>query len=208
MSVELMNEVDEPRPAVVTIAYEYIPNPPQSFSRVLPIWLDIGTCTDSDMPALNDATFQYSMSPPWKANFAGQVTFTGGHLHDGGTNLTILQNGNTICDSVASYGLTPGYIEAPSSMNMMYISNMSSCENGGVVNIGDEFSITAYYNTSEYALMLNSDGTLAPIMGIALVYIAPENANTSTPTSSSNGDRITAGSLGLLLTCIIIGLFV
>lgn len=242
MLVELMNEIEEPRPVVVTITYEYIPNPPQSFSRVTPVWLDIGNCTDSDMPAFNDTTFQYSMNPPWKANFAGRVTFTGGHLHDGGTHLTILQNNNTICDSVASYGLTPGYIEPAGSMNMsgmnmgmsmMDISNMSSCENTGVVNVGDEFSVTAYYNTSEYAPMLNSDGTLAPIMGIALIYIAPGNATTtttsntassttsatgsasttsstssatgSTSTTSSNGDRVMVGSAGVLLACIVMG---
>lgn len=121
MLVELMNKIKEPRPVVVTITYEYIPNPPQSFSRVTPVWLDIGNCSNSDMLAFNDTTFQYSMTPPWKANFAGRITFAVVHLHDGGTHLTILQN-NTICDSVASYGLTPGYIESSSSMNMSGMS--------------------------------------------------------------------------------------
>lgn len=108
MFVELMNETPDPRPAVLTITYEYIPSVPQQFDQVKAIWLDIGNCTNSELPAMNNTAFEYSMQPPYKANFTGRITFIAGHLHDGRTHLEVLKNNNTVCDTVAAYGQTPG----------------------------------------------------------------------------------------------------
>jgi len=67
--VELMNETEDPRPAVVTITYEYIAGNPQGFTQVTPIWLDVSNnCTgDSEVPALNNTAFSYTTNPRWKA---------------------------------------------------------------------------------------------------------------------------------------------
>lgn len=99
---ELMNETPDPRPVVVTITYEYIPNAPRHFSKVTPIWLDItGPCGGSDYPVPNDTmTFSPIETPPWTANITGHIPFVAGHIHDGGLDVQVLKNGNTVCEYV------------------------------------------------------------------------------------------------------------
>lgn len=40
----------------------------------------------------------------WTANIEGDILGAGGHVHDGGTYLTLKVDGNQVCDAVASYG--------------------------------------------------------------------------------------------------------
>lgn len=97
---ELMNETPDRRLVVVTVTYEYIPSLPRHFSTVTPVWLDItGVCGDSDYPVPNDTTtFSPSMTPPWTTNITGHITFVAGHIHDGGTDIQVLKNGETVCE--------------------------------------------------------------------------------------------------------------
>jgi len=229
--VELMNETPDPRPVVVTIIYEYVPGLPSSFTQVTPIWLDVSNnCTgDSEVPAFNNTAFNYTMQPRWKADFNGKVTCIVGHLHDGGTHLEVLKSGSPVCDCVAVYGQTPGYIESGSmsmnmsmdmgSMDMMHISSLNTCLNPTTSSIGDEWGARAFYNTSEHAPTLNMDGSLEGVMGISLVYISQGTnittgsnvttsvspSGTSTATSSAASGKTTnaasemVASVGILL---------
>jgi hypothetical protein len=61
----------------------------------------------------------------------------------------------------------------------------------GTIGIGDTLSVTAYYNSIEYALMTNTDGSLAPIMGIAIAYVADLNLTSTAVNSSGNGATAT-----------------
>ena len=207
MLVELMNETVEPRDAVVTITFEYIPTVPSGFDLVTPVWLDIGNCTDSDMPAQANTTFEYS-SAPWTSDISGQILDVAGHIHDGGTYIEVLQNNKMICNCSAAYGQSEGYIEtgpmnmptmnmSMMNMDMVHISSIASCSNDGTLKKGDTLGVTAHYNTSEYAPMMNSDGSLAPIMGISLLYVAIRGNSSITPsasgTASSTPSSTTAG---------------
>ena len=168
--VELMNMADQPRDAILTLTYEYIPSLPKGFDKVKSYWLDIGGCGSSELPAEPDTTFEYS-SPHWKSNSTGRVTCIVNHLHDGGTHIELTKNGKVICDAKAMYGTTSG---DPVSMSAEpeHISHMSDCTDLGPTKPGDDWSITAYYNTSKYTPMTNMDGSLEPVMGISLVYVA------------------------------------
>jgi hypothetical protein len=208
-----MNEAMVNQTAVVTITFEYVPGLPAGFSKVTPVWLDIGPCGgDSVMPAFNETTFQYT-SIPWIANATGRITCAIGHLHDGGTHLNILDNNVTICDAVAAYGQIPGYVDPPGdpmdnmagmSSAMManmgkHISSISECSTGQV-NLGDNLTVTAYYNTTEYMPMMDTDGTLAPIMGIALLYVAQNETYTAPPTSTATTAASTSSSIAAAAT--------
>jgi hypothetical protein len=226
-----MNMVDDSRDAVLTVTWEYIPSVPAGFDTVKPLWLDIGGCGSSDVPAKANQAFQYTDPSPWTSNFAGRITGMGGHLHDGGTHLIATKNNTVLCDFVATYGQNPAYIDGGSmgmsssmpgmsmrpratasmsdmsmdsrtsmpmstgtsmpGMNMgadtVHISSISTCHNVGVIGVGDILSVTAYYNSTEYALMTNTNGTLMPIMGIALVYVADLNLTMTAVNSSDNG---------------------
>lgn len=69
----------------------------------------------------------------------------------------------------------------------IHISSISSCSNMGTIGVGDTLSITAYYNSTEYALMTNTNGSFAPIMGIAIAYVADLNLTVTAVNSSGNG---------------------
>jgi hypothetical protein len=112
MSTELMNEADEPRAATVTIEWEFLPAMAEGFDVVQPVWLDIaGSCSNSEksVPA-EPKVFNYSLSPGWTAPFSGPVVTTLGHLHDGGVHQEVYKNDKLVCDSVANYGETSGFI--------------------------------------------------------------------------------------------------
>jgi hypothetical protein len=216
--VELMNESEDTRSAVVTIIYEYVPGVPDGWAKVTPVWLDIGSCDDSELPAKNDTFFEYS-STQWKSTVKGNITWIAGHLHDGGTHLEVLKNNQTVCDCRTAYGQTPGYVEKMSNgmnmpgMDMVHISSISTCANAGSVSVGDEWSVNAFYNTSEYSPMMESDNALAPIMGISLLYIAHNGStvaasNVSTSSSStSSAAAATSSAAGTAAMTPVSGVF-
>ena len=172
---ELMNGLMDPQTAVVTITYEYIPSPPSQFAKISPIWLDVGNCNSSDVPPLTNTTFDYTMNP-WRSTVQGRITAIASHLHDGGINLKTMKNNKTmLCDAIASYGQTPGYVEIGGmsmssdsmpmeNMTMTHVSSISVCSNG-TIEVGDMISITANYDFTKHMAMLNSDGSLMPVMG-------------------------------------------
>jgi hypothetical protein len=225
LGVELMNMVDYPRDAVLTVTWEYIPSVPAGFDKVKVLWLGISGCGPSDVPVKASQAFQYTDPSPWTSNFTGRITMVAAHLHDGGTHLTVTKNNTVICDSIAAYGQSPAYIDGGSmsmggsmsgmssmgmpmsktmassgpmstsmgmaGMNMgtdnVHISSMSTCNNVGVIGIGDTLSVTAYYDSTKHALMTNTNGSLMPIMGISIVYVADMNLISTAANSSDNG---------------------
>lgn len=208
MNTEMVNQT-----AVVTITYEYIPGLPASFSKVTPVWLDIAPCDQGSEEPAKNSTFQYT-SIPWTAptTIKGRITCAIGHVHDGGTHIDIAKNNQSICDVIAAYGQNPGYID-PMNSSMMdmpgmtmgsHISSLSECS-AGQLNPGDNLTVTAYYNTTEYAPMTNTDGSLAPIMGIGLLYVALNETSSSTSTSSgtaaaAGGASSTSKAAGAIMT--------
>ena len=172
-----MNMGDEEAETFLTITYEYISFPDESFAHLKLLWLDVGGCGNSDMPAFANKSFHYTSSP-WIAPTEGRVVGIGGHLHDGGTHLDVMRNGKKVCKCSASYSGDPGHeigAETDMKMNMEHVSSISFCSNKGVMQPGDEWTVTAHYNTSEHMPMENTDGSLEPVMGISLVYYVEGN---------------------------------
>jgi hypothetical protein len=110
----------------------------------------------------------------------------GGHLHDGGTLLNVLQNDKVICASKPTYkigghshkrrstGLTKR--DGPSNDGKLHISTMSTCTNMGRMSKGDKIGIKAYYDFNQHEGMKSGpkSGAYSPIMGIAILYAAAD----------------------------------
>ncbi|KAK1060674.1 hypothetical protein LTR74_011689 [Friedmanniomyces endolithicus] len=111
VEVELMNMLPTNQTGVLTMTYEYIQSPPSSFSHVTALWFDIGGCNgNSDQPVISTTQpFNYT-SPPWVSDMSGKITFIGGHLHDGGTTLSVYRNQTDDCNLNATYGANSAYI--------------------------------------------------------------------------------------------------
>jgi len=182
-----MNETPMNKTVILTIDYEFIPasSYPESFQNLISVWLDVGGCGDSDVPVQENATTFLIPTPlPWTASSTSRIIFAEGHLHDAGTHLEILRHslernkeGEVICDSIATYGGTPGFIEQKEGIE--HISNMTSCggdvpsRESNIVDAGVKFDLRAYYDFTKRPGMREADGTLAPVMGIAILYLAP-----------------------------------
>lgn len=190
MLMELMNSSPESREAIMTIDYEFVPQPEAKeakFERVDTMWLDVGGCTGSEQTVKSNTTSEYEMAEPIEARRAGKVLGLGSHLHDGGINVEVKQNDKLICDSVAKYGESPAYVSSmpmpampgrpAGDMKMEHVSSISSCYKVGEYKKGDKFSVKAYYDLEKHQGMKEADGKLAPVMGISLVYTVPERKN-------------------------------
>src|SRR5262245_15823180 len=101
-----MNLTAQARDVYITVTYDYVPSSTPGIKDATPIWLDINQCGNSERPA---KTGQYSYDYSFTMPRSGKLLAIGGHLHDGGTNITIAQNGRVVCDSVATYGGNPEY---------------------------------------------------------------------------------------------------
>lgn len=151
---------------VLTIKYEIVEGADiQNFLKVTPYWLDSGGCGPSGLPAYRNTTFEYS-SPPVKGVGEGKFTFAGGHLHDGGTHIELMKNGQAVCNLNATY-VRYEYM----ANSERHISSIDTCQPGNV-DPGDVWSLVAHYDTRLHKPMAKSDGSLEPVMGIMLLYAA------------------------------------
>jgi hypothetical protein len=168
---DLMNSTTAPAPVKVEMTFDWVPDTTPGMHPLRPVWLDVGNCGQSAVVA-GAGAYQYSRT--WTLKRQGKVIGLGGHLHDGGTHLTVrdADTGALLCTSVAGYG-GPGY-EGPPGHQAAYLSSMSQClaPDGahavGAVTNGERLSITAYYDAD-----LHPQHGDHPVMGIAMVFVSP-----------------------------------
>ena len=78
-------------------------------------------------------------------------TDTGGHLHDGGTSVSLSVNGKHYCTSKAIYGGEGGSLNL-NGKKWETISKMTECNDPIPVNAGDMIKIEGTYDTKNHPL--------------------------------------------------------
>jgi hypothetical protein len=111
-------------------------------------------------------------------------------MHDGGTNLRLVVNGQTACNSIMFYDKAGKISKATGSSTLLkrqdghshgapafggaHIAHPGACTNYANIKKGDTMQIEAYYDFSgEYAAMTH-EGKAERLMGNCRVYIGPE----------------------------------
>ncbi|KAK1063114.1 hypothetical protein LTR33_012353 [Friedmanniomyces endolithicus] len=183
---ELMNMLQSPQELVFSMIWEFLPSPPSYFRHAVPYWLDVGGCGDSDVPAKADSQYDYT-SPVVTASSHGEIALIAGHLHDGGTHLDVFRDEEVICSTRATYA---------SSDDTDHIARIDSCTDVVATAPGDQWYIRAYYDTIAHLPMAANDGSLEPVMGIALAYVV-----------ASEPVRGTWISRGILITIVVAAVF-
>ena len=163
MGGELMNMRHESQEVQLTMVFEFVPRIEKKFRKVQSYWLDVGGCKGSNVPARENAVWELE-SPVVAVEKRGSVVFVASHLHDGGVRQEVMRNGDVVCESVA------GYNEEEEGGE--HIDSLSTCADVGKTKKGDKWSVKSFYDTTLHAPMRNMDGSLEPVMGISLVYVA------------------------------------
>ena len=105
-----MNESEDARNASITMEWEFVPGIPANFLVTQPVWLDItGECGNSEKEVPEAPVFEFS-SLAWSPAITGDLIYTVGHLHDGGSKIELFKNGQLICNGVAAYGESEGFL--------------------------------------------------------------------------------------------------
>ncbi|KAK4506292.1 hypothetical protein PRZ48_000022 [Zasmidium cellare] len=167
---ELMNMISTEQTVILSVTWSYVPAPYTDYALATPYWLNIGGFGSSDRPAANNSRFTYS-SPTLTPDFHGRIVFIGSHLHDGGTLVEVFKNGEVLCAVEPVYSESQG----ESADGMLHIKAMPVCLDAGSVRPGDELNLTATFDTFAYAPMVNNDGSLEPVMGVAVAYVVKDD---------------------------------
>jgi hypothetical protein len=195
--LDFMNEKPEDRVVYLTMTYDYVDGRPEGLSNFRTIWLDVAQCGTSEIRAPVQSG-KFNVSETWNVNLNGDILGAGGHLHDGGTHLTLTVDGKEICDSKATYAKTNGTgamggmggggmgamggmkfldlmkRDGPHSLDGEHISAMSPCSGKDMalkkLQKGQKWQITAHYDYDKHGGM-KMGGKQSNVMGIALLLI-------------------------------------
>jgi hypothetical protein len=155
----VMNETPAGTPAkTVYIQYtlSYQPGADATNSRpVRPLFMDVTGCGGStyDVPGTGGPGSVHVRSREWTAPRDGMAVFSGGHLHDGGIDITLSDatTGTTYCRGVATYHEDPHHL-----------ASINGCVMHELVTTGHSYRVTARYDNSR---------PYENVMGIMLTYV-------------------------------------
>ena len=142
----LMNETAAGTPAkTIYIEYtlDYQPNANATNSRPLDVYFeDVAGCGGStfDVPGGGGAGSVFEKSKSWVAPRDGIAVYAGGHLHEGGIDITLEDEdvGYTMCTGTATYHENP-----------THLSSINPCPLHHRVIAGNRYKVTARYDNSQ-----------------------------------------------------------
>jgi hypothetical protein len=183
LGVDLMNTSTTAKDVVLEMTWEWVPATTPGMVHAKGVYLDTGeVCVNSVFPAQEG---KYSRKNTWTVDLPGRVLGAGGHMHDGGTHVTIknLTTGELICESKMHYG-GPGFEEpeppgghdhGASAHPTVHISGVDQCAARAVdrpiavVKRGDVIEVEAFYDQELHPHPLDE-----MLMGTGLIYVVPE----------------------------------
>lgn len=165
LQVELMNHAETAKSVYLQLTYTYVADT-ANLVPVTPVWMDVAGCyagSEYAIPAGRSTT-----TWEWTSTVTGRFVRLSGHLHDDGTSIraTDATTGRKLCESVARYGESAGYVDP---MGMKSISSMSTCTGDPLARVaaGDRLRLASNYDASQ---------ARDDVMGIMIGYVAANAA--------------------------------
>jgi hypothetical protein len=156
---EIMNDSPTPNLVFFKMTVTYLPASDTSVKPVTPVWLDVDNCGDSQFSVPKGESHS---TWRWKSTVTGRVVGAGGHVHNGGISISLLNSSTNqrMCTSIAGYGTKPEYVGNIESMTACWHDRL------GVVRKGEYLMLDAYYNS-----MTPQDN----VMGIVMAFVYETN---------------------------------
>lgn len=152
----LMNETDATKTVYIEYTLSYQPGANATNSRPVDAYFqDVTGCGGStyDVPGTGGPGSVHTKTASWTAPRDGLAVFAGGHLHDGGVDITLknVTKNTNLCTGTATYHEDPRHITA-----------INPCLLHHKVTAGERYSVTARYDNSQ---------PWDDVMGIYLTYV-------------------------------------
>ncbi len=155
----LMNETPPgtpPKTVYIEYTLDYQPGANATNSRPVDVYFqDITGCGNStyDIPGNGGPGSVHTRTASWTVPADGMLVFTGGHLHEGGIDITLRDatSNTTFCVGTATYHENP-----------RHLATINACTWHYKINAGNSLSVTARYENSE---------PIQDVMGIMLTYV-------------------------------------
>ena len=166
MVIDLMNWQTTTKTVRLRITYTYATGSDATAkARLRPVWLDEDACSTDSLISVPEGRSDTHYD--WTVTVPGRVIHTIGHIHDHGVNVSCTNEstgGTSICNSVARYGETPGYVTPD---GRTHVSSMSTCLGNPIATItrGQRLRLHTIYNVPVGHHPVND------AMGIMLTYI-------------------------------------
>jgi hypothetical protein len=84
------------------------------------------------------------------ADVSGTIVNARGHMHDGGVQLSMIQNGNPVCVSEAVYGGAESTFIGRDGTKWETINSMTECTHAIRIQKGDKIKLEAVYDTKKH----------------------------------------------------------
>jgi hypothetical protein len=190
LSAEIVNYTNDTKQIYSVTEMEYVPGRPRgSLDMGLQI-LDVGQCdTKAGAGGMSGMSGGEGMimAPKDKKVFSveskkmsitqdGFILFRRGHMHDGGEDVVLKVNNNTICDSKAIYGGDTQSVTSASGKKWETISKMTECHDVVKVKKGDELTVQANFNLEKHPPReMTHDSGMGEQMGLVTFMFAAAN---------------------------------
>jgi hypothetical protein len=177
--VDLMNENMEDKLVYLTMTFDFIPGHPADYDDMKPVWFDVAQCLTSEWPPPYDDGNYTIPTAVWTANFDGDILGAAGHLHDGGQRVILEVDGKMVCNSEATYGGSPEYVQKTAMGNRNsateHISKMSLCVKDTLfvkkLQKGQKWKLKAVYDYNKNKGNRHGNGKQANVMGISIMFV-------------------------------------
>jgi len=170
MWLDLVNYNKDNKALYVTIEQEFIKGKTPANTKEILVAVD--GCLGASLK-VSSAGPTTSTSGKWTFQDDGTIVFAKGHLHGGGVKMTMMIDGKSVCESVATYG-SSGKTESGKPAES--ITNMSICPEPITVKKGQKLSMTAVYDASKHPVHKGSGIGMPDVMGMWSVSFAGANS--------------------------------
>jgi len=180
LMIDLMVEDTKAKNLTLEITYDHIATGAATgYKAATMYWLTIGE------PRAKTGQYKFTTMAS-TSSVTGSLLYSIGHMHDGGTHMSLFVSGKLVCKSVMHYNARAGYLPGGAKAGHklrkrqhaghgndggMHISDPGACTDFGEVQKGDRLTAEAWYDADKYGLMKNPQGKNENLMGNMRVYI-------------------------------------